>query len=96
MPSDRPRDPSRREPRTTEESDALDAELLAALRGELPPPEPPHLVSSVLQRVHDQLTLRDAVDLLTAGFTRVMLGGWLPRARSRSTSATEPRSDRED
>lgn len=53
---------------------------VAPLCEEEPPPMPEGLISGILLRVRVRLTLRDAVDLMTAGFARVLIDIWLPRS----------------
>ncbi len=79
-------------------NDSIDAEgpgakLLAALRSERVPETPAGLTARILQRAYDQLTLHAVFDLMTAGFARVLSGGWLPdRNHSAQVSDQSPES----
>jgi hypothetical protein len=68
---------------------------LVVLIDEEPPPVPAGLISGILVRVRARLMLRDAIDLMTAGFVRVLTDGLKPRAgpgrRSKAGDEFDPR-----
>lgn len=71
------RDPERDPPASDELGQAF-----SLLREESPPPLPSGLASGILRSVRDRLTLRAAVDLLTAGWLRLLATSWLPHGRT--------------